>query len=298
MLERTRTARPTSILLSACIATICIAIIAIALAGATPRERAFAASDAQGRISCGTIETIETSANKANSDYDKFIGLESRMMVLGRAKTTVTIYATKSLSSRTLGRFTENNCIVVNTTHMKKNRRHDWLRVKLAGGLEGFVVAKNLSLFTLDTKTFGLDPSKKANKKRIRICRFGLPYIGTRWVGGGTNLSVGVSCNAFAWYSLNASGLKLSSQVNSLRALGALGKPIKRENLKPGDLVFYGTGSDPSGLHHVAIYIGKGMIINSSGAQGSRYPAGGIRISQLDYRYPFPSYFRSISPLL
>ena len=38
---------------------------------------------------------------------------------------------------------------------------------------------------------------------------------------------------------------------------------ISASQLQPGDLVFWGTTSDPSSIHHVAMYLGDGMIIQA-----------------------------------
>jgi cell wall-associated NlpC family hydrolase len=74
--------------------------------------------------------------------------------------------------------------------------------------------------------------------------------------------------------------------------LASQGKGISRKKLKPGDMVFY-PYKDTS-LGHVAIYIGKGLIVNSSGFFGTVYPRGGIRISTLDYRSPHANRFRNV----
>ncbi|QNN51195.1 NlpC/P60 family protein [Nocardioides mesophilus] len=41
------------------------------------------------------------------------------------------------------------------------------------------------------------------------------------------------------------------------------GTPISASELRPGDLVFWSSSSSPSGIHHVALYIGNGQIIHA-----------------------------------
>ena len=39
--------------------------------------------------------------------------------------------------------------------------------------------------------------------------------------------------------------------------------PISAGQLRPGDLVFWGSSSSPSSIHHVALYLGGGQIIHA-----------------------------------
>ena len=59
---------------------------------------------------------------------------------------------------------------------------------------------------------------------------------------------------------------------------------ITASQLQPGDLVFWGTTSDPSSIHHVAMYLGDGMIIQA--------PRNGedVRIDSMYYWIP-PNFF-------
>jgi cell wall-associated NlpC family hydrolase len=39
--------------------------------------------------------------------------------------------------------------------------------------------------------------------------------------------------------------------------------PISRADLRPGDLLFWGSSSSPSSIYHVALYVGGGMMIHA-----------------------------------
>ena len=39
--------------------------------------------------------------------------------------------------------------------------------------------------------------------------------------------------------------------------------PIRPSELRAGDLVFWGSSSDPSSIYHVALYVGDGRIVHA-----------------------------------
>ena len=53
--------------------------------------------------------------------------------------------------------------------------------------------------------------------------------------------------------------------------------PISEADLRPGDLVFWGSSSSPSSIYHVALYVGGGMIIHA--------PRTGENVAQVSMNY-------------
>ena len=60
-------------------------------------------------------------------------------------------------------------------------------------------------------------------------------------------------------YAYAAAGISLP---HSSRAQFTMGKPVSRASSQAGDLLFYGSSADS--IHHVAMYIGDGMLVHAS----------------------------------
>ena len=63
----------------------------------------------------------------------------------------------------------------------------------------------------------------------------------------------------------------------------ALGKSVSMDKLKPGDLLFWGSGS---GVYHVGIYAGDGEYIHAS--------TGGGRVMRATFDYFAPSFAKRL----
>jgi cell wall-associated NlpC family hydrolase len=110
---------------------------------------------------------------------------------------------------------------------------------------------------------------------REEIVNCGMGFVGNRYVWGGIDPHKGADCSGFTMYIMReVAGVTLS---HSSRAQGNEGRVISAEEMRPGDLVFYGSGKR---INHVAIYAGDGMIVHASNEED------GIKVSPWNYRKP------------
>jgi cell wall-associated NlpC family hydrolase len=104
-----------------------------------------------------------------------------------------------------------------------------------------------------------------------------LNYIGVRYRHGGNSAETGFDCSGFTRYIFeNSLGLMLPRRADQqANASGFVA--VKREDLQPGDLVFFNTMRRT--FSHVGIYIGDNRFIHA--------PSSGkdVRTDDLDFAY-------------
>lgn len=108
---------------------------------------------------------------------------------------------------------------------------------------------------------------------RQSIVDFASQYIGNPYVWGGTSLTNGADCSGFAQSVYKNFGYALNRTASSQSHNGI---KVSRDELQPGDLVFYHK-SDETTISHVAIYAGDGQIVHAANSKV------GIIVSKLDY---------------
>jgi cell wall-associated NlpC family hydrolase len=78
-------------------------------------------------------------------------------------------------------------------------------------------------------------------------------YLGTPYRWGGASPG-GFDCSGFTMYVFAQVGVSLPHYTGSQWGMGT---PVSRDQLEPGDLVFF------NGLGHVGIYVGGGSFIHA-----------------------------------
>ncbi len=102
-------------------------------------------------------------------------------------------------------------------------------------------------------------------------------YIGCQYRTGGVKPRE-FDCSGFVGYVMRpfVPGLPRLS-----RDMADFGRPVAKDQLRTGDLVFFATTGTPGAISHVALYIGNGEIIHAI----SDGPERGVRVTPLDARY-------------
>lgn len=107
-------------------------------------------------------------------------------------------------------------------------------------------------------------------------------YIGTPYVWGGESIEEGgMDCSGFVYAALKGAGYNVGR--TTAEGYRQMGTAVNKSSLQPGDLIFYGSGSNAT---HVGIYIGNGQMIHSSGGSSNTKsnPGKGVSIQNIDYR--------------
>jgi len=126
-----------------------------------------------------------------------------------------------------------------------------------------------------------IDPKPLSMKEMIQLSKrfLGIPFT---WAG---KSGFGFDCSAFVQTLYKQAGIYIprdtKDQVNASFAI-----PINKEDLQPGDLIFF--GSKPPKVTHVGMYLGNGEFIHSPATNKGSCCA--VQISQLSHAEWYPPY--------
>ncbi|WP_223487687.1 C40 family peptidase [Pseudomonas sp. A-RE-19] len=110
------------------------------------------------------------------------------------------------------------------------------------------------------------------------ILERGMSLIGTRYRFGGTS-EAGFDCSGFIGYLFREeAGMDLPRSTREMINVDA--PLVARNNLKPGDLLFFATNGRRGRVSHAGIYVGDNQFIHSSSRK-----SGGVRVDNLGDSY-------------
>lgn len=119
------------------------------------------------------------------------------------------------------------------------------------------------------------DVSEKVEARASELVVNAMTFLGVRYKRGGTSSDTGFDCSGFVRtiYEQTA-GLILPRSANQQAAAS---EKIDREDLQPGDLVFFNTMR--RAFSHVGIYVGEGNFIHAP------KPGASVRVENLSVAY-------------
>jgi cell wall-associated NlpC family hydrolase len=122
-----------------------------------------------------------------------------------------------------------------------------WFQVRLVDGRAGWVQAGDVA--------FGVKPISIPEMLALSKRFLGLPYT---W--GGTS-SYGYDCSGFAQMLERQRGVLMPRDAQPQAEWSGV-TPVKREDLQPGDLLYF--GSSEKHITHTGIYLGEGKFIDAT----------------------------------
>jgi cell wall-associated NlpC family hydrolase len=103
-----------------------------------------------------------------------------------------------------------------------------------------------------------------------------LQFVGVRYRKGGTTEESGFDCSGFTRHVFASLGLALPRRADEQAHAAGL-VAVKRDDLRPGDLVFFNTLKRT--FSHVGIYIGDNRFVHAP------RPGGEVRTEDMGYTY-------------
>ena len=171
--------------------------------------------------------------------------------------------------SDAIDRMTFNNAVL---KAEEESEDDDWIAVEARwNGQIGYVRRQDVKEVTITLCDTG-------DKLRDNIVAEAYKCMGIRFKSEGDSPGTGFDCSHFIHYVFGNIGMEIPDRPKKIFKAG---KAIDEKDARPGDIVFYDVND---GFGHVALYIGEGLAINTTGHNGKDYPKGGVHITALTYK--------------
>lgn len=227
------------------------------------------ASDAAAKAKDAAVAAMNTQAQQVAQINSSQLQFQAQLAVLkGKAKNLAAARA------QGLAELAAQQEAARKAAAAAEKKRQEQLARQAAGSGSGGSGSGGGSTGTpVDLVAPGTGQSVSSAAQRATAVAFAQSQIGVwyRWAGAGevgptvtssgTQMLPGYDCSGLTMRAYQAAGISLGHYTG---LQWDSGMHVSRDQLQPGDLVFFATNtSDPSTIHHVGIYIGNGQMIDA-----------------------------------
>ncbi|MBR4172878.1 MAG: C40 family peptidase [Clostridia bacterium] len=138
----------------------------------------------------------------------------------------------------------------------------NWTKIIVSATNEiGYVKTENVVQVVTQTKSKGGKATGTTKSATVvgngsKLVEQAAKYLGVKYVYGGSSPS-GFDCSGLVQYCCRQLGVSVNRTASAQYSNGVY---VSRDNLKPGDLIFFSRGGR---ISHVVIYAGNGMVIHA-----------------------------------
>lgn len=164
--------------------------------------------------------------------------------------------------------------LILNSSVIVTGEINDWYQVKVSGKT-GYIAKRLLSSKKTEESTTRSSEERTNNQEQTttnnvvtskgeEVVNYAKQYLKCKYVYGASGPST-FDCSGFTMYVFKHFGISLS---HSATAQSKKGTYVAKEDLQPGDLVFFKDYQTMDGIGHCGIYVGDGNFIHASSGTG------------------------------
>ena len=211
-------------------------------------------------------QNTQTTTTETKTEEPKVTPVTEKTMYVN----TASIYMRKGAGTN----YEVVDSLILNSSVIVTGEINDWYQVKVSGKT-GYIAKRLLSSKKTEESTARSSEERTNNQEQTttndvvtskgeEVVNYAKQYLKCKYVYGASGPST-FDCSGFTMYVFKHFGISLS---HSATAQSKKGTYVAKENLQPGDLVFFKDYQTMDGIGHCGIYVGDGNFIHASSGTG------------------------------
>ena len=211
-------------------------------------------------------QNTQTTTTETKTEEPKVTPVTEKTMYVN----TASIYMRKGAGTN----YEVVDSLILNSSVIVTGEINDWYQVKVSGKT-GYIAKRLLSSKKTEESTTRSSEERTNNQEQTttnnvvtskgeEVVNYAKQYLKCKYVYGASGPST-FDCSGFTMYVFKHFGISLS---HSATAQSKKGTYVAKENLQPGDLVFFKDYQTMDGIGHCGIYVGDGNFIHASSGTG------------------------------